>query len=419
MTAVVRDTVARRPAAGASAPAVVIPSRLRHPIKWRVAMYQLDRARERRQQLAWRVSDILASLDLIQYGHSLNCGSKGRNIYLPRIRWVEDGPPRAVIVEMLPGQILGDYQRHAARLGDSLGVARVRMTALTPPLLRFELLEKDPLGTTVASLPATLFSSADLLLLGVDDADTRYRIAPAAMGHTVIQGQTGSGKSSFLYWLLAELCSAPDVLIAMSDPTGLLARAFLGTIHEPWQVRGTGELDAHLDLLGSLVSEMDTRIATIPGHQDRIDPGPSRPLITVILEEYTGLLRAADDGTANRRSARVAEIHRRVARLVSEGRKAALRVVLVANRADATLVGGFERGQSSLRLSFRVDSADAIGMLHPSGRPEADHHATAPPGLALLSAPGVPLARIRTPFLGDPAYPTYTTLIKTRARRPS
>jgi hypothetical protein len=397
--------------------APALPSRLWHPWQHRWARRREQRIRARRQAQAWELQDVLVGRELFQYGHA-NLGY--RTVHVPRVIAFDDGPPPAFTVRPVVGQVVADFTDHAAAIAECLEVARVRITRQPGGLIRVELLAVDPLDTTVSEGPALLTSAAGPVLLGVDDVDSRYRISPVQLGHTVVQGQTRSGKSAFCYWLLSQMASAPEMLIAGSDPTGLLLRPFAGTIHEPWQVFGMGDPGAHLKLLRDLVVEMDARIAAIPARRDQILPDESYPLIMVVLEEYAGLLRAADDSGTGRKSARVAEIQRLVARLLSEGHKAAMRLLIILQRADAAVLGGFERGQCSVRISFRVDTADAICMLHPSGRAEAEQHATCPPGLALLSAPGVSLARIRAPYLGDGSdglYGVYSDLVTARAAR--
>jgi S-DNA-T family DNA segregation ATPase FtsK/SpoIIIE len=132
-----------------------------------------------------------------------------------------------------------------------------------------------------------------------------------------------------------------------------------------------------------------------------------------VLEEYPGLLRACDDG--KRSAGRVDRIKLLVGRLIAEGRKAGIRLVILAQRFEAAIVDGYTRDQCTVRLSFRVGNASSIEMLHPDGREVADEHAIAPPGVALLSAPGVPLVRIKSPYLGhddeDTAYGRYWDLI--------
>ena len=293
------------------------------------------------------LQDVLVGRELFQYGHA-NLGY--RTVHVPRFVRFDEGPPPAFTVRPIAGQMIADFQDHAAAIAECLDVARVRITRQRGGFLRIELLAVDPLETTVNEGPALLTSSDGPVLLGVDDIDTSYRISPFQLGHTVVQGQTRSGKSAFCYWLLAQMASAPDLLIAGSDPTGLLL-PFTGTIHQPWQVTGMADPDAHLKLLRDLVTEMDRRIAAIPPRSDQTTPDNATPLIVCVLKEYAGLLRAVDDSATGRKSTRVAEVQRLVARLLSEGHKAAIRLLIILQRADAAVLGGFERGQCSVRIS--------------------------------------------------------------------
>lgn len=66
------------------------------------------------------------------------------------------------------------------------------------------------------------------------------------------------------------------------------------------------------------------------------------PLRVFVLEEYAGLLRQA---TAHDEGLKPAErtagkIKQRVGRLVSEGAKAGIRIILITQRMDATIVDG-------------------------------------------------------------------------------
>ena len=86
-------------------------------------------------------------------------------------------------------------------------------------------------------------------------------------------------------------------------------------------------------------------------------------------------------------------------RLVSEGRKAAFRVLMLAQRFEANAVGGgYARDQFALRLSFRVPG-ESLVMLHgEDARRLGPEHANAAPGVAYLSAPGRDLVRLRAPL---------------------
>jgi S-DNA-T family DNA segregation ATPase FtsK/SpoIIIE len=86
--------------------------------------------------------------------------------------------------------------------------------------------------------------------------------------------------------------------------------------------------------------------------------------------------------------------------MLAEAHKVGFRVVIAAQRAEASIVGSAERAQCAGRLSFRVDSKDSINLLHPDGADYAADHTSSPPGIALCSWPGRPLARLRGPYIG-------------------
>lgn len=122
-----------------------------------------------------------------------------------------------------------------------------------------------------------------------------------------------------------------------------------------------------------------------------------------VLEELPGLLRlAARQKTLSDR------IKVAYGRLVSEGAKAGFRLVLVAQRADATIIGGYERGQCPLKISFSTDDPAAVRMCHPAASDDlVDVHMSVAPGRALVSMPGLPVARLRAPEMAS--YQDYRT----------
>jgi hypothetical protein len=418
VTLVVQGQQGRAVATTAAVPP--LPSRFR-PRARRRALRREQWAWERDQRLAWHGQEVFAGLGLVTGQSSI---AVGQTVSIPHVIQVHHGPPVSLIVRILPGQVAEDFAERSGRIAQNMGVARVRVVSLGPAMIRLELLETDPLAQTVPLPLLPLASSMDLVLLGMDDVANRYRITPYDLVHLAVQGTTGSGKSVFVYGLLAQLVTAPDLLIAMSDPTGLLARPFAGTVHEEWQVSGTADIAAHVDLLERLVDLMDQRIETLPPRQDQVDITDDCALIVAVFEEYAGLIRAATAHDAGKKAGGVTErIKLLVARLLSEGRKAGIRLVIIAQRFEASVIGGYEREQCTIKLSFRVGNATSIEMLHPAGRPEAEQHATSPPGIALLSAPGVPLVRVKSPYLGEEgqtAYATYWDAIcATAARLPA
>ncbi|WP_214370668.1 hypothetical protein [Pseudonocardia sp. H11422] len=327
----------------------------------------------------------------------------GATISTPKVTGVHLGPPTSLVVALTPGQLPGDVRAAAHRIAPHLGAVALRIEPRGMTHVRVTLLDVDPLAGTLPMLPGPG------VLLGRDEGGTCLRAEPGDLPHAIVQGVTRSGKSVWTYGLLAQLAHRPDVLVAGCDPTGLLWRPFAGSRHAPWQSSGLADLAAHEAVLRRVVDEMDARIRDLPADRDTLAVTPARPLLVVVLEEYPGLLRVLD-AAKSRDDDPGKRVRALVSRLLAEGAKAGVRVVILAQRAEASVVGAFERAMCSLRISFRCDNRASVDLLHPGADPAvADAHTAALPGIALLSRPGHDLTRIRAPFLGG--YAEYVAAI--------
>lgn len=333
----------------------------------------------------------------------------GPSIVTPRLLGVGvTGPNPVLLVELLPGQLAEEFRALTHRMVDTLGCRFLRFTPRDQGYLAIELLDDDPLATPVTvavEMAGAGHSVADYpVTLAQTETGERIWLSWATAPHTVVQGATRSGKSVWCYSLLGQLVRCDDVLITGSDPSGLLlGRPYTGTRHREWQAVGTQDVTTHLTVLRRIVAEMDRRIEALPDREDTLLPNRESPLLLVVLEEFAGLLRIASTLPTPRGEAKVTDQLRALfGRLVSEGHKVAIRLVVVSQRADATIIGGFERGQLGLRVSFRVTDPEALQMLHPEGRDWFADHAHAPAGVALLETPTQTVTRVRGPRLtGD------------------
>ncbi|MCD2193150.1 hypothetical protein LQ327_07085 [Actinomycetospora endophytica] len=401
----------------------------RRPVRWHTggpgAAQRLlgrlrDRAREQQRAEAHRLleadlrglwREACAGVGLCQYIDV----ATGMTVRTPKFGALRLGPAgTSFTVEQLPGGEPDDITRHAARLAHSLGFAGLRVQPLAGRWLRVVLFEVDPLASTFR-LPDDVIGRADApVLLGRAEDGSLVEHVLASPGHIAVQGQNGSGKSQLSYGLTAQCAAAADVLVTGSDITGLLlGRAWDGTAHREWQVTGSRDLVAHAEHLDRLVAWMDTRLDAMPPRRDSVTPTVQTPLVLVVLEEFPGLLRAAQA-----KDRKLAErITSAVLRLLSEGRKAAFRVLMLAQRFEANAVGGgYARDQFAVRVSFRVP-AESLAMLHgDDARPLGPEHANAAPGIAYLSAPGHDCTRLRAPYLGG--YGAFCDRIARHGRRP-
>ena len=381
------------------------------------AMITWSRRRNRRHDAhidAWLTTR--AGLDLRRrWREACTRAGLGRPVYtplggmtvtgLPQVVHIDPGErlgdPAYLIVELPAGLMLEDLEVRADELASGLGCWSIRLRERSTDHVRVDLVEIDPLANVVPFLPA---APADHVVLGVDEYGQVVAVAVDELTHIVVQGATRSGKTAALYALLAQLAARArthaDVDVAGVDPTGLLLGPW-GAHPRGWLVCGTDDPARYTAVLADLVAEMDRRIAAMPARRDSVAIGPGCPLLVVVLEEWAAVGRLVGHTRA-----KPSDAHRLVARLLAEGAKAGIRVVTLVQRAEADVIGAFERDQCDTRLSFGCSDANTLKMLHADiTNDTAALHATSPKGVALAQMPGRELTRIRAPWIGG--YGTY------------
>jgi len=238
--------------------------------------------------------------------------------------------------------------------------------------------------------------------------------------HVGIQGMSRSGKSCLAYAILTLAAMMLEVVVCGCDPTGILFAPWAAAPGQLLRASGTRETLAVRAAVSAIVDEMERRIAMLPELDlDKFSEfTPTLPILLVILEEYPGLLSAleADDEAEGRKPVeRIApKIKRDVRRLVQEGAKVGIRLVILAQRAEASIVGGAERSNIGLKVTLRVDNGDAVRMFHPSASPELiEMMGSAKPGQGVVDLPGEGLRRMKVDYID---YSTY--LARVRAAYP-
>jgi hypothetical protein len=348
---------------------------------------------------AWRYACIGAGLSRVAYA------AAGPTDSTPPVTFVVLGPPTVLTVALLPAQVVDDFRAVADRLAGPLGVPAVRITRQGGQHLRVELLAGDPLAELQVPTADPVATVHTPLTAGQDEYGQPVAIALTGPGaaHIIVQGATGGGKSTGAYGLVGQVRYAPDVRVVGSDVTGLLLKPWAARSDaQHWHALGTSYPLGHVNVLEMAVREMDRRIAAMPPGVDSVPITVSTPLLWFQIEELPGLWRLLEEAGDRKLLARARGL---LARLLGESRKAGFRITLYAQRAEANIIGGYEREQASHTLSYRVGSAASLKMLHPDIEAAvAEAHATARPGVALLSAPGVPLVRLRAPYTTYAAY---------------
>lgn len=307
-------------------------------------------------------------------------------------------------VRMAPGQTVADWQAGAASVASTFCAHAVTVRDVgRPGWVCLDVLRRDPLGGE-RSMPDPARHRSGRIVLGRDETGAPCRIDPYGAGHVAIQGATRSGKSALCYGLLAALSHRSDVIVTGVDPSGLLLGPFTAGRGGAWIATGTRDvdLDTAAETLGRLVDLMDDRIAHLAASRaDKLTVfSAGLPAVWVFLEEYPGLLsatRALDAERGAKPGSRLAaRIERSVGRLIKEGAKVGVSVVVIAQRMSAGALDTDDRANMATRITLRVDNGDAVAMLHDGlDRSHLERVRQFAPGVALLEAPGTPLRRVR------------------------
>lgn len=247
------------------------------------------------------------------------------------------------------------------------------------------------------------------LSIGRDSSGADLDWSLTGLVHILVQGITRTGKSSALYVLLTSLLGRRDTIIVGIDPTGVLLGPLQDHAATPLAAKGrslaglpqqfvtddqvTGESTAQW--LESMCEVMDQRIKTLRGRGlDKFSAvDQSVPVVLVVIDELPGVLARAqsDDRINGSRSRTHARIVSMLGRIAREGAKANIQILATAQRFDASILGGDVRANFATRITFRVDNADAVRMLHPDADATTIEAVTQfPPGRALIETPGHP-----------------------------
>ena len=247
-----------------------------------------------------------------------------------------------------------------------------------------------------------------MLRLGRTRTGRDVSLDPFSSRMLALTGATRTGKSMMLYVLLYQLLGLP-VRICGIDPSGIVFNALgerLGG--SDWRVTTLRNVSEIQRVMAALVTEMDDRIGRLLDlKRDKFnesDFSGSFPLLIVVMEEYPGTLAALaaiDQANGARQADRIElKVRAAVQRLALEGAKVGVRLWVVAQRADASLLTGVLRSQLTQRLSFRQD-ADGLRMMHEGITPEEVQAAqTFKPGQGFIELIGeMPLTMFRADYL--------------------
>ena len=213
----------------------------------------------------------------------------------------------------------------------------------------------------------------------------------ATPSHIALAGATRSGKSALAYWLLGQLAAMPWVRIVGSDISRLLLAPFAG---DPLVALGQDDLDAHARALEGVEKLMRDRLDRLLAERcDKIDEFTvACPLVVVVIEEFPSLLELAKtlDASTSPKGRLEARLRSVFLRLVTQSAKCGVRVMVVAQRMDASILQGVARSNIETRFLLRSDEAGIEMMIPGLDDQQRSFLARARPGVGFMTAPCVP-----------------------------
>ena len=337
---------------------------------------------------------------------------------LLRVRRTATGD--VLTVAMLRGQTVAQWVACAERLAQAFDAPACRVTAVPgrPQRLHLSFPVRDALGVVVAPLPAVPLDALDLEAVPVARAEdgTTYAM-PVLYAHTLIAGETGAGKGSVLWSVLAGLgpaIRAGLVQVWAIDPkggmelgagAGLFARfaygapvpategaeAKAGKAAPAWQE----DMAALLELA---VQVMQARAAHLRGVSRKHVPTVAEPLVLVVVDELAALTAYVTDAAIKKRLAAALGL------LLSQGRAVGVSVIGATQDARKETLG--MRDLFSRRVALRTAEAEMGDLILGSGHRargfRTDQISAATPGVAYVAADEAPdPVRVRFSYLTD------------------
>lgn len=247
-------------------------------------------------------------------------------------------------IELKPGARVRDLEKYSTEFSLALkACSKPRINVLPENgIVRFEFLKSQ--GNKVKLLELgqeAIRPDGDLTCLMGETLEGRPLWMDLAKNpHMLVAGCTGSGKSTVLHTIIANLLLYPRIKIHLMDPKNIEFFQYEKAIK---RVDVSYSYEECLAVLEKLNIEMDLRYRQI---KDGVVNQKNLPFIVLIIDEFADLrLQDLDN-----------RFHKLLCRLAQKSRAARIHIVLATQRPSVNVVDGTIKANFPSRLSCKVSS---------------------------------------------------------------
>jgi S-DNA-T family DNA segregation ATPase FtsK/SpoIIIE len=320
---------------------------------------------------------------------------------VPAVRSVTIGASSdAVVVRLLTGQSVADWQNRSEALAEAVRARRVTIRSIKPGTISITAHRGDRLAAPIRLPRPATDTTVDpsSLRLGATDTGAWWRL-PVLGQHILVAGATGSGKGSVLWSIIAGLAPgvrAGSVRLLVIDPKGGMEfgrgqKLFTGFAHD----NGARTLG----LLRAVTTVMQQRAQRLRGQTRLHTPTTAEPLIVLIVDEIASLTAYIGDRKTR------AEVEQLLGLLLSQGRAVGVSVSAAVQDPSKDVLP--IRQLFSIRVGLRMTESTQTTMVLGAAAREAgavcDQIPTTTPGVGYVCTDGTSEpVRVRAFHVTDP-----------------
>jgi hypothetical protein len=278
------------------------------------------------------------------------------------------------------GTPTGHLWKFAERASDG----RIEIRCIPDPLFDVVPYSGDP---TAVSDPTTPW------VVGMDEEGQKVEINLADSAHMLIAGATRSGKSVCTYSLLTHVLTMGDrVRLLVADPNDTTIAPFEHLVS--WSTSETHPTPV-TEMLQWVRREMDRRKPILREMKtDKVSIFTAElPMLVICIDEAANYMRHSDANAAK-------ELITELLAVASQGAKYGVRLVLITQRPDSTILPTPIRSQLSARISFRLEDKETATMTFPDIDDPTELLSFAP-GVGLIKEVAGRPRRFRSEYLHD------------------